>query len=224
MIITYGQAIAFNENPDITYMTIVTDNVPRSQPKEFSLLQELAISFVLLALLTAGIALAITATVLPGILLFFPIIIIAIPYTLVATIFAVRNRKRAKQNVLLALNDGYTVLDEYKDIANFKTRWQRWTLSFNIILALAYIPLMLGALEGDFAEGMLIGGSIAEVAAIFMIILNRHFIYNKRAIEAEAYGLTTKTTASKFIRVNRTWSWITWYAYCIVPVILLFTF
>jgi hypothetical protein len=199
-------------------MTIVTDNVSRSKPKSLSLFQELTISFVILASLTAVIAIIFTASVIPIILLFFIVSFAAIPYTLLVTFFAIVRRKQAKKNVIVALREGYTVLEEYKDIANFKTRWQRWTLSFNIILAIAYVPLILSIVSAEFAPTMVVGGSVALVGAIFMVVLNRPFIYNPLAIEAEAYGLTTNTTASTFILVNRVWSWITWYAYCFVSV------
>lgn len=224
MIIACGQPITSNENSDITYMTIVTDNVPRSNPKQLSLFQELLISLGVLILLTGGIAFLISATVLPAMLLVFSLMFVAIPYTLVVTLIAIINRRNAKKKVAHDIEDNAVTHNEYETVANFKARWQRWTLSFNIILALTYIPLMLSIVHTDFSSFMIVGGSVAEVGAIFMIILNRHFIYKKMAIEAEEYALASHTAASKFIKVNRIWSWITWYMYCLVPLSFLLNF
>lgn len=164
----------------------------------------------LILLVLVGLAGVLSAvTFVPGFFL-VAFLFIAPPYTIVATIFAVMNRKKASRTVNQI---GYTP----KDIpaSAFRSSGQKNSLAINIILV---VNLLVGVaiwliLGTDFGYYLFVNAAVVGVAAIVMIIANAPFIFSKETVEAEQYTLSVKGEGHQFIFVNRTWSWITWWAY-----------
>lgn len=146
---------------------------------------------------------------------------LAIPYTIIATIFAVKNRKAAKKAVL---QNDFTV-DDTK-VSTFSSSWQKNTLALNIVLAVIFVVFagyLLASVISPFAEDIassenfliFVLGAITFVSAGLMIRYNAPFIYRKKRIQDEEYGLLNRTENWKLIQLNRRWSWVTWYVYAI---------
>lgn len=160
-------------------------------------------------------------TVLPGMFLGQIFVHLAIPYTIIATVFAVRNRRKAAARVEAGDYQPGTNLD----VENFRTRWQRSTLALNILLAPVFLAMVFtvgrwveGRKPGVFVDAsndmVLIGASV--LAAIFgcmMIAYNTHFIYMSKDLLAEAHALAQKGEAAAYIKATRVWSWITWFSF-----------
>lgn len=203
---------------------IVTDSVPQKPSPKESISTSLIITFILTLFIGVVAWLVILPTVVPGIILGMVFVVGAIPYTVVASIFAFRNRLRARKAVANGEYNG-----ERPEVEAFQTRWQQMTLVLNVLLSLTFVAMLIatinelvlpsGGLEG---RTYLVGGLVLPFA-ILMIKYNSPFIYRSKDIQAEEYALQQHTAESKYILVNRAWSWATWFAYSILSLLILVT-
>jgi hypothetical protein len=145
----------------------------------------------------------------------------AVIYLIVGTGFAISNRRKGYD---LALREDYSVQNE--DVIYFKTRWQRHTFSLNIILV---ITAVLGVtaygfhwfVPHDWYVLVPLGALATTVfCSIFMAIANVPFVYHKAVIADEEYAMKNHLEAHRLIRANRIWSWITWYGWIAVAIVL----
>lgn len=185
--------------------------------------KQFAGTFVLLMVASVVIGFLVTITIYPAWAILYVFSYGAIPYTLVATVFAIINRRKARKAVKAG-----EYLNDNPDVENFKTRWQRITLVLNALLAIVFVGIALtsvfsnqGYIESSVITVAFFWGGITASLATMMIACNTRFIYKSKTIQAEEYALANNTEAAKYIRASRIWSWVTWYTYSALTVVIL---
>lgn len=157
-----------------------------------------------------GMAAAIATFTFVSIFVFISFLFAALPYTVVATIFAVKNRRKAVKTVTQI---GYIP----KDIpaASFKTSGQKNSLAVNIVLVINMLFAILASTAFDSSYGFaaIVSAAVVGIAAVVMVVANIPFIFQKETVEAEQHTLLTKGEGAHFILTNRIWSWATWWVY-----------
>ncbi|WP_411719649.1 hypothetical protein [Mycetocola sp.] len=137
----------------------------------------------------------------------FALVLGAIPYTLTATFFIVRER-RAARRALDAMQDFHVEMS----IADFGGRAQKLSLLNGVVLGLLGLLLAVTTVNAVPLPDstMFLLALIAAFSGV-EIVANAGWIYRRKTVLAEEYALRTRTHSWKLILANRWLGWAIWY-------------
>lgn len=162
------------------------------------------------------VPLATLAAFLPGLgmLVAYALVVIAIPYTLIAT-----------YKILALRGDALTVINTQATptvdptATRFGTLAQKMSLINGVTLGVvAAAGFIISYLGNTF--GMTFFALVAFLSAI-EIAVNTRWIYSWPTAVAEEHAIRTKNPWSKVIRFNRWLGWAVWYTGCAAAVIVI---